>query len=148
VFDQELALRQRLSERTKRPPVLTTDVFAAAFAVPDGEIIVSATDTGNGCQSYTNIGLPSSLMTCPMKVALVHDHEPKIIYSSDSFAFSIGVDSEGKFENENPENRTAVTFDPVKKMLSTRLFEAGQPANTRVEGFNPNADNSQIYLKY
>jgi hypothetical protein len=148
LFDRELVLRQTLSERTRRPPILTTDVFAAAFDVTDGKIVVSATDTGDGCLSYTNLGLPPSLMTCPMRVALVRNREPKIIYSSDSFPFSIGVTSDGKFDSTNPQDRPAVTLDPATKILSTRLFEGGQPAGPHIEGFNPRADDSLIHLEY
>lgn len=105
VFDQELAIRQKFSEKTNRPIISTTNVFAANFDVPKGKIIVSATDEpGNGCQSYTNIGLSPSLMSCPMRVAFVQPNEIKIIYSSKSFPFSIGVTDEGQFDNENPAN--------------------------------------------
>lgn len=145
VFDQELAIRQKFSEKTNRPVISTTNVFAANFDVPQGKIVVSATDVpGNGCQSYTNIGLSPSLMTCPMRIALVQSKEIKIIYSSKSFPFSIGVNKEGEFDNENPASRTSVTLDPVKKILRTYLSQAGP----HIEGFALNADNTTIRLEY
>ncbi len=125
--------------------ISTTNVFAANFDVPQGKIIVSATDApGYDCQSYTNIGLSPSLMTCPMRVALVEPNEIKIIYSSKSFPFSIGVNEEGQFDNENPENRTLMTLDPVNKILRTHLSQSGP----HIEGFNPDADNTAIRLDY
>lgn len=144
-FDQELAVREKLSKVTKRPPIFTADVFAASFTIAKGKIIVSATNTPTiSCQSYTNLGLSPSLMTCPMRVALVQTDETKIIYRTDAFAFSIGVSDKGTFDNENPESRTSVTFDPVNKVLQTHLVEAGP----HVEGFKSGADDTQIRLEY
>jgi len=83
-------------------------------------------------------------MTCPMRIALVQSKEIKIIYSSKSFPFSIGVNKEGEFDNENPASRTSVTLDPVKKILRTYLSQAGP----HIEGFALNADNTAIRLEY
>jgi hypothetical protein len=36
-FQQMIDLRRRLSERTRRPPILPTEVFTATFDAPEGQ---------------------------------------------------------------------------------------------------------------
>jgi hypothetical protein len=145
VFAQELALREAISKKTGRPAISTTDVFKATFGLPDATIVLSATATPQvDCSSYTNVGLPPSLMTCPMRVALVHGKDVNVIYSSNSFPFAISVNESGSFDPNDSNNKTLVIFDPTSKTIRTQLFQNG----SHIEEFKPDSDDTTITLKY
>jgi hypothetical protein len=125
-FHQMIDLRRRLAERTKRPPILTTEVFTATFDAPEGQIVMAATATPKvDCESYSKVSLSPSLMTCPLRVALVQGKDFRVVYETKSFPFSIGVTESGEINSEDKQNYTTVTFDPVNKTLTTMLIEGG-----------------------
>ncbi len=156
-FDKILARRKVLSEKLGRPPILTTDVFAVTFKSTNGQgdIVMSATATlDKDCESYANVGLSPSLMTCPLRIVLVQSDRLKLLYQEDSFAFAIGVDDKGVFDNEDKDNHTEVVFDPEEKTISVALTAKGDPiystcvvsSTSTCKYFDPN--DSRIKLNY
>jgi hypothetical protein len=144
VFKQELETRIKLSAITNRPPLYTTQLFVAAFNVPQGSIVLSSTDTPEvGCRTYTAVGLSPSLMTCPVRVALLQNKEARVIYSSPAYTFSFSVNADGEFDNDSAEVRTFVTLDPSSKSLYTHAEDASQLLSVA-----PTANDSTIQLKY
>jgi hypothetical protein len=138
-FEQELAIRRKLSEVTKRPIISNIDIFEATFKDDDNEIVLSAAPTpGNDCQSYSKVGFAESLLSCPMKIAFVRGADIRVIYSDLAFPLSIGVTADGELNNKDEQNKTVVMFDPLKKTISTQLIENG----------NVGRDSTTISLKY
>jgi hypothetical protein len=111
--------------------------------------VMAATGTPeNDCESYTNVGLLPTLMTCPLRVPLVQDGRVKaIVYEDDSFPFAISVNDKGEFNNEDKENRTNVVFDPSKKIIATQLIEAGTLVGA-AQALEANPNDVVMRLKY
>jgi hypothetical protein len=152
-FDKILSERQSIAAKLGTSLIKMTDVFFTTFQSPAGRIILSATATPtDDCQSFSNIGLSSNLMTCPMRVALISNDKLRTVYSDDKFPFSIGLSQGGAFDNSANDNQTSISFDPVSKMLQSKLFSGPQsnpkPLVAIEELTKANPDNRQIKLSY
>ena len=127
-FKEEVALRRKLSEKTKRPAIFSTDVYTAAFETNGGQLVISATSTPTkDCESQANVGLSHNLVTCPMRVAFISGDNVKIIFAEDDFALADSGDQGPTVQADSTKTAvgTLITFDPSVLTLSTKLFLGG-----------------------
>ena len=147
-FKEEVALRQKLSEVTKRPPLFSAGVYVAEFETRGGRIILSATSTPDqDCRSYSNVGLSKNLISCPMRVALVSGDAVKVIYSEDQFALADNGDTGSSKLSTNDKGSigTLITFDPLAHTISSRL-SLGE--NQILSSDEKNSNDEFIKLNY
>jgi hypothetical protein len=152
-FAKTWSVRQDLAKRSGRTPLAQTNVFMTKFEIPSGRMIVSATSTpSDDCSSFSNVGLPDNLLSCPMKVAIIQGNEMDVVYNDNKFVFSIGLGQGGAFDNSDIESQTSITFEPSQKILQSHLFAPPVPEIKRsykideLQTINP--DNVEIKLSY
>ena len=124
-FVKKWDIRQNLSKRFGRNPLVQTDVFMTKFDLASGRMIVSATSTpGDDCYSFSNVGLSDNLLSCPLKVAIAQGNKFNVVDDRPNLVFSIGLGSGGTFDNSDTKSQTSITFNPSEKTLQSHFIHS------------------------
>jgi hypothetical protein len=118
----------------------TFTVFVATFKADDETVVLSVLFNSE-CRVFSNVGLPESLGTCPMRVVVVEHDQSKVAYAMSDFPFAIKLNEDGSWNNYSQKDKTIVFFEPRTGLISTRVSTSGGPP-----GYSDRGEDTTIHL--